>query len=204
MKMAALQLMQQKANKERKLATLTENSSPGAAVPALPSTETPDGSAESSETSTETLTDANSDAAQTETTSTSDAPQAAATETTTTEAAPKTEPMTETDSSATTTTNASQATPIEVNVVPMVTTNGPLVPFATAIQNGECESPLEGKAEAEDSIPGLAQAKELAESLAAEDGSGIGTSKPLQGRERLGKSSRWRNAFKEEVSLFAP
>uniref|UniRef100_A0A8C7DVV9 Clustered mitochondria (cluA/CLU1) homolog a n=1 Tax=Oncorhynchus kisutch TaxID=8019 RepID=A0A8C7DVV9_ONCKI len=72
MKMAALQLMQQKANKESKLATLTENSSPGAAVPALPSTETPD-------------------------------------------------------------------------------------------------SPLEGKAE--DIIPGLAQAKELAESLAAEDGS---------------------------------
>uniref|UniRef100_A0A8C8J512 Clustered mitochondria protein homolog n=1 Tax=Oncorhynchus tshawytscha TaxID=74940 RepID=A0A8C8J512_ONCTS len=55
------------------------------------------------------------------------------------------------------------------NVVPTVTTNGPLVPVATAIQNGECESPLEGKAE--DSIPGLAQAKELAESLAAEDGS---------------------------------
>ncbi|XP_038829317.1 clustered mitochondria protein homolog isoform X2 [Salvelinus namaycush] len=143
MKMAALQLMQQKANKERKLATLTENSSPGTAVPALPSTETPDASAESSETSTETLTDANSDAVQTETTSTSDAPQAAATEATTTEAAPKTEPMTETDSSATTTTNASQATPIEDNVVPTVTTNGPLVPFAKAIQNGECESPLE-------------------------------------------------------------
>ncbi|XP_070982279.1 clustered mitochondria protein homolog isoform X4 [Oncorhynchus clarkii lewisi] len=143
MKMAALQLMQQKANKESKLATLTENSSPGAAVPALPSTETPDASAESSETSTETLTDANSDAVQTETTSTSDAPQPAATEATTTEAAPKTEPMTETDSSATTTTNASQATPIEDNVVPTVTTNGSLVPFATAIQNGECESPLE-------------------------------------------------------------
>ncbi|XP_024300813.1 clustered mitochondria protein homolog isoform X2 [Oncorhynchus tshawytscha] len=143
MKMAALQLMQQKANKESKLATLTENSSPGAAVPALPSTETPDASAESSETSTETLTDANSDTVQTDTTSTSDAPQPAATEATTTEAAPKTEPMTETDSSATTTTNASQATPIEDNVVPTVTTNGPLVPFATAIQNGECESPLE-------------------------------------------------------------
>uniref|UniRef100_A0A8C8CI36 Clustered mitochondria protein homolog n=1 Tax=Oncorhynchus tshawytscha TaxID=74940 RepID=A0A8C8CI36_ONCTS len=47
MKMAALQLMQQKANKESKLATLTENSSPGAAVPALPSTETPDASCES-------------------------------------------------------------------------------------------------------------------------------------------------------------
>lgn len=193
MKMAALQLMQQKANKESKMATLTENSSPEAAVPALPSTENPDASAKSSETSTETLTDGKSDAVQIETTSTSDAPQAAATETTTTEAAPKTEPMTETDSSATTTTNASQATPIEVNVVPMVTTNGPLVPFATAIQNGECESPLEGKAE--DIIPGLAQAKELAESLAAEDGSGIGTSKPLQGREKLGKHSRWRNAF---------
>uniref|UniRef100_A0A8C8JBW0 Clustered mitochondria protein homolog n=1 Tax=Oncorhynchus tshawytscha TaxID=74940 RepID=A0A8C8JBW0_ONCTS len=128
MKMAALQLMQQKANKESKMATLTENNSPEAAVPALPSTENPDASAKSSETSTETLTDA-------------------------------------------TTMTASQATPTEDNVVPTVTTNGPLVPVATAIQNGECESPLEGKAE--DSIPGLAQAKELAESLAAEDGSGI-------------------------------
>uniref|UniRef100_A0A674DWX7 Clustered mitochondria protein homolog n=1 Tax=Salmo trutta TaxID=8032 RepID=A0A674DWX7_SALTR len=57
MKMAALQLMQQKANKESKMATLTENSSPEAAVPALPSTENPDASAKSSETSTETLTD---------------------------------------------------------------------------------------------------------------------------------------------------
>uniref|UniRef100_A0A674DWJ1 Clustered mitochondria protein homolog n=1 Tax=Salmo trutta TaxID=8032 RepID=A0A674DWJ1_SALTR len=59
MKMAALQLMQQKANKESKMATLTENSSPEAAVPALPSTENPDASAKSSETSTETLTDGN-------------------------------------------------------------------------------------------------------------------------------------------------
>ncbi|KAG7282509.1 hypothetical protein CRUP_020224 [Coryphaenoides rupestris] len=39
-------------------------------------------------------------------------------------------------------------------------------------QNGQCESPLGGK-EAEETIPGLAQAKELAESLVAEDGSGI-------------------------------
>uniref|UniRef100_A0AAZ3RGX5 Clustered mitochondria protein homolog n=1 Tax=Oncorhynchus tshawytscha TaxID=74940 RepID=A0AAZ3RGX5_ONCTS len=115
MKMAALQLMQQKANKESKMATLTENN----------------------------------------------------------KAAPKAEQSTETDipSAAATTMTASQATPTEDNVVPTVTTNGPLVPVATAIQNGECESPLEGKAE--DSIPGLAQAKELAESLAAEDGSGI-------------------------------
>uniref|UniRef100_A0A672ZB93 Clustered mitochondria protein homolog n=1 Tax=Sphaeramia orbicularis TaxID=375764 RepID=A0A672ZB93_9TELE len=37
-------------------------------------------------------------------------------------------------------------------------------------QNGECKSPLEGK-ELEESIPGLAQAKELAETLVAEDGS---------------------------------
>lgn len=44
-----------------------------------------------------------------------------------------------------------------------------------ATQNGECKSPLEGK-ELEESIPGLAQAKELAETLVAEDGSGIGTS----------------------------
>lgn len=177
------------------MATLTENSSPEAAVPALPSTENPDASAKSSETSTETLTDANSDAAQTETTSTSDAPQPAATEATTTEAAPKAEQTTEMDSpsAAATTINASQETPTEDNVIPTVTTNGPSVPVATAIQNGECESPLEGKAE--DIIPGLAQAKELAESLAAEDGSGIGTSKPLQGREKLGKHSRWRNAF---------
>uniref|UniRef100_A0A8C7SIL4 Clustered mitochondria protein homolog n=1 Tax=Oncorhynchus mykiss TaxID=8022 RepID=A0A8C7SIL4_ONCMY len=36
MKMAALQLMQQKANKDSKMATLTENNSPEAAVPALP------------------------------------------------------------------------------------------------------------------------------------------------------------------------
>ncbi|XP_036392158.1 clustered mitochondria protein homolog isoform X3 [Megalops cyprinoides] len=50
--------------------------------------------------------------------------------------------------------------------------NGSSAPAATATENGECESPLEGK-EAEESIPGLAQAKELAEALAAEDGTGI-------------------------------
>uniref|UniRef100_A0AAX7VP26 Clustered mitochondria protein homolog n=1 Tax=Astatotilapia calliptera TaxID=8154 RepID=A0AAX7VP26_ASTCA len=50
------------------------------------------------------------------------------------------------------------------------TTNGPVDPTAT--QNGECKGPLEGK-ELEESIPGLAQAKELAETLVAEDGSSI-------------------------------
>uniref|UniRef100_A0A8P4KPQ9 Clustered mitochondria protein homolog n=1 Tax=Dicentrarchus labrax TaxID=13489 RepID=A0A8P4KPQ9_DICLA len=42
----------------------------------------------------------------------------------------------------------------------------------TDTPNGECKSPLEGK-ELEESIPGLAQAKELAETLVAEDGSCI-------------------------------
>uniref|UniRef100_A0A8B9J8E6 Clustered mitochondria protein homolog n=1 Tax=Astyanax mexicanus TaxID=7994 RepID=A0A8B9J8E6_ASTMX len=40
----------------------------------------------------------------------------------------------------------------------------------TADSNGGCDSPLEGK-EADETIPGLAQAKELAESLATDDGS---------------------------------
>uniref|UniRef100_A0A665W0I3 Clustered mitochondria protein homolog n=1 Tax=Echeneis naucrates TaxID=173247 RepID=A0A665W0I3_ECHNA len=40
----------------------------------------------------------------------------------------------------------------------------------TDTPNGECKSPLEGK-ELEESIPGLSQAKELAASLVAEDGS---------------------------------
>ncbi|MEQ2196597.1 hypothetical protein XENOCAPTIV_005031 [Xenoophorus captivus] len=50
------------------------------------------------------------------------------------------------------------------------TTNGPVDPAGT--QNGERKSPLEGK-ELEESIPGLAQAKELAETLVSEDGSGV-------------------------------
>uniref|UniRef100_A0A6Q2Y1Z8 Clustered mitochondria protein homolog n=1 Tax=Esox lucius TaxID=8010 RepID=A0A6Q2Y1Z8_ESOLU len=49
------------------------------------------------------------------------------------------------------------------------TTNGPLAHVATESQNGECL--LEGKADVEDGISGLAQAKQLAESLAADDGS---------------------------------
>lgn len=51
------------------------------------------------------------------------------------------------------------------------TTNGPVDLAVT--QNGECKSPLAGK-ELEESIPGLAQAKELAETLVAEDGSCVG------------------------------
>uniref|UniRef100_A0A672ZD78 Clustered mitochondria protein homolog n=1 Tax=Sphaeramia orbicularis TaxID=375764 RepID=A0A672ZD78_9TELE len=52
--------------------------------------------------------------------------------------------------------------------VPAITENAN-TPTETT-QNGECKSPLEGK-ELEESIPGLAQAKELAETLVAEDGS---------------------------------
>lgn len=70
-----------------------------------------------------------------------------------------------------------QATPTENSAV---TTNGTVSLGADEntgqeSHNGGCDSPLEGK-EALETIPGLAQAKELAESLAAEDGSGIGTS----------------------------
>uniref|UniRef100_A0A667X717 Clustered mitochondria protein homolog n=1 Tax=Myripristis murdjan TaxID=586833 RepID=A0A667X717_9TELE len=46
----------------------------------------------------------------------------------------------------------------------------PTTETSETTQNGECKSLLEGK-EAEESIPELAQAKELAESLVAEDGS---------------------------------
>lgn len=59
-------------------------------------------------------------------------------------------------------------------------------------QNGQCESLLGGK-EAEETIPGLAQAKELAESLVAEDGSGIGTSSssPSAAWTERGQLSWW-------------
>ncbi|XP_035857108.1 clustered mitochondria protein homolog isoform X2 [Sander lucioperca] len=118
MKMAALQLMQQKANKDAK------ND-----VPAI--TET-----------AETPSESNADTTQTQTTA-SDSPSA-------TEVSR--------DSTSQTENNSKPAT------------NGHLEPTVT--QNGECKSPLEGK-ELEESIPGLAQAKELAETLVAEDGSCI-------------------------------
>lgn len=53
-------------------------------------------------------------------------------------------------------------------------TNGPV--DLKAAQNGECKSPIAGK-DLEENIPGLARAKELAETLVAEDGSCIGMSK---------------------------
>lgn len=127
MKMAALQLMQQKAIKDNK----TE-------APAI--TDAPGGDAETVPTQT------NAAEASTGSTDQADGSAAAAAS------------HTETDGEE----NPSK-----------LATNGPIVLSPT--QNGECKSPLAGK-ELEESIPGLAQAKELAETLVAEDGSCIGRS----------------------------
>ncbi|XP_019741401.1 clustered mitochondria protein homolog isoform X1 [Hippocampus comes] len=118
MKMAALQLMQQKANKDasrnEKLAAITQTSE----------------------------TEASADATQT----------------------------TASDSGTLVSTDGPVQMDSGEETPSKAATNGPMEPTAT--QNGECKSPLEGK-ELEESIPGLAQAKELAETLVAEDGSGI-------------------------------
>lgn len=137
MKMAALQLMQQKANKDIK----TD-------APAI--TET-----------SETTSESNADTTQTQTAA-SDSPNA-------TEASTDSTSQTDNNTSA-----ATQAVTDSEENSSKPATNGPL--DLTATQNGECKSPLEGK-ELEESIPGLAQAKELAETLVAEDGSCIGMSK---------------------------
>lgn len=137
MKMAALQLMQQKANKDTKTDT-----------PAI--TET-----------SETTSESNADTTQTQTTA-SDSQSA-------TELATDSTSPTDNGTPA-----ASQAATDGEENSSKPATNGPLDLAST--QNGECKSPLEGK-ELEESIPGLAQAKELAETLVAEDGSCIGMSK---------------------------
>lgn len=121
MKMAALQLMQQKAIKDTKTDTSAITDAPGTDADTVP-------------TQTNVAEDSTGSTNQT------DSSNAAA--------------DSQTDSSK-------------------LATNGPINLSAT--QNGECKSPLAGK-EPEESIPGLAQAKELAETLVAEDGSCIGTS----------------------------
>lgn len=124
MKMAALQLMQQKANKDSKtdLPAITDVSeNPPSSDSTADSTQTPDAAV-----ATEEVKDNG--------------------------AADPAEPGQEENSSK-------------------PTTNGP-GDFGVT-QNGECKSPLAGK-ELEESIPGLAQAKELAETLVAEDGSCVG------------------------------
>lgn len=125
MKMAALQLMQQKANKDSK----TD-------LPAITDVSENPPSSDSTADSTQT----------------SDAAAVATEEVKDNGAANPAEPGQEENSSK-------------------PTTNGP-VDFGVT-QNGECKSPLAGK-ELEESIPGLAQAKELAETLVAEDGSCVG------------------------------
>ncbi|KAF7700037.1 clustered mitochondria protein homolog isoform X1 [Silurus meridionalis] len=135
MKMAALQLMQHKANKDGKAAALPENTTaePGS---------TPASATEASVNVAETA-----------------AP---------TSVSPTSPKSTQTPEAA----EPQQATATENSAV---TTNGTLgadEPTGPEHHSGGCDSPLEGK-EALETIPGLAQAKELAESLAAEDGSGI-------------------------------
>uniref|UniRef100_A0A672JIX0 Clustered mitochondria protein homolog n=1 Tax=Salarias fasciatus TaxID=181472 RepID=A0A672JIX0_SALFA len=133
MKMAALQLMQQKANKD---CNKTD-------APAIT-----DASAESSADTTQ--------AAPSDPPAAADAP---------------TDGTSQTDAAAAAVVSAaSDAASDGDESSTKPATNGPVEPAAT--QNGECKSPLEGK-ELEESIPGLAQAKELAETLVAEDGSGI-------------------------------
>ncbi|KAK7156482.1 hypothetical protein R3I94_006521 [Phoxinus phoxinus] len=143
MKMAALQLMQQKANKDK--------------TAALQDTSTADVESESK-------------------------PQALEAS----EKVPEDKPTSPTSSESTLTPDDSEATTVSENSapenqeasadqkaqVPTANTNGTPEPSAPERQNGGCDSLLEGK-EADEIIPGLAQAKELAESLAAEDGSGI-------------------------------
>ncbi|XP_011480902.1 clustered mitochondria protein homolog isoform X2 [Oryzias latipes] len=133
MKMAALQLMQQKANRD-------SNKTDAPAI------------TETSDTPTVTSADTN----QTQTAAAAAEPLNA------TEAS--TNSTSQTDSSA----PAASQTGTEKEESSLKSTIiGSLESAAT--QNGECKSPLEGK-DLEETIPGLAQAKELAETLVAEDG----------------------------------
>lgn len=142
MKMAALQLMQQKANKD-----LNKTD-----VPAI--TETSEAENNSDTTQTQTAATDSSNATQVSTDG-------------------KAQTDNSTDSETVMESDDTSSEP---------TTNRPVDPAAT--QNGECKSPLEGK-ELEESIPGLAQAKELAETLVAEDGSGVGRSRINPKNKRL-------------------
>jgi len=140
--MAALQLMQQKANKDK--------------ATALHDTSTADVESESKPQALEASEKVPDDKPTSPTSSESEST------------------LTPDDSEANTVSKNS-APENQAAQVPTANTNGTHEPSAPERQNGGCDSLLEGK-EADEIIPGLAQAKELAESLAAEDGSGIGTS----------------------------
>ncbi len=154
--MAALQLMQQKANKDR-AAALHDTSTADAQSESKPqaieaSEKIPDGTSTSPTSSESTLT-----------------PEDAKATNVSENSAPE-----------------NQEAPADVkSEVSTANSNGTHEPSAAGKQSGGGDSPFEGK-EADENIPGLAEAKELAESLAAEDGSGIGTSceRPKRGWER--------------------
>ncbi|XP_051963038.1 clustered mitochondria protein homolog isoform X4 [Xyrauchen texanus] len=144
MKMAALQLMQQKAYKDNKTAALQDTSAEDVHSGSKP--KAPEASEKVPETTAASPTSSES-------------------------LITPEEPVK--PNAATASDNSAPATPASQNAeIPTGITNGTHEPSPTERQNGECDSPLEGK-EAEENMPGLAQAKELAESLAAEDGSGI-------------------------------
>lgn len=153
MKMAALQLMQQKANKNNKTAALQDSSNADKQSDSKPQ------SAEASDKVIHTTTPSSESALAPEECKSTATPENSASE----------------NKEALASLNAAN-------------TNGTHEPSDES-QNGGCDSPLEGK-EADENIPGLAQAKELAESLAAEDGSGIGTSRERPERALEGTRAR--------------
>ncbi|KAL6471150.1 hypothetical protein MHYP_G00198000 [Metynnis hypsauchen] len=151
MKMAALQLMQQKANKESKTAALPESISPESVSDSKP-TAAPEASEKASEAATPAFDSPTSSESTLTPEDTAESEAALGHETPTSE--------------------SQETSARESSAVPTMTANGTHEPTIPESQNGGCDSPLEGK-EADEAIPGLAQAKELAESLAADDGSGI-------------------------------
>ncbi|XP_051521359.1 clustered mitochondria protein homolog isoform X3 [Myxocyprinus asiaticus] len=144
MKMAALQLMQQKANKDNKTAALQDTSAADVHSESKP--QAPEASEKVPETTAASPTSSES---------------------------PITPEEPVKPNATTASDNSAPEAPASQNAeIPTGNSNGTHEPSAVEKQNGECDSPLEGK-EADENMPGLAQAKELAESLAAEDGSGI-------------------------------
>lgn len=142
MKMAALQLMQHKANRDAKPTALPENAA--AEAESKPASVSP----EASENTTETAAPASVSPTSSESTQTPEAPEHQQN-------------------------TAGETSAVTINGTVSLGADEPTGPES---HNGGYDSPLEGK-EALETIPGLAQAKELAESLTAEDGSGIGTSR---------------------------
>ncbi|KAJ8367901.1 hypothetical protein SKAU_G00079290 [Synaphobranchus kaupii] len=167
MKMAALQLMQHKASKENRAGPelALPESSAALTVPATKPASTTTESKPAS-TTTESKPAATVPESAPDSTVQESSPVSTVPDSTVPESGPDSAPPEVSSPAA-----PESAARDDAATVNLATTNGSLPPTA-ATENGECVSPLEGK-EAEESIPGLAQAKELALSLAAGDGSGI-------------------------------